>query len=103
MVGTTASSARLNTAMSGERMECSRQASFHMRARTADGRLGPLIVVEVLVSKDLANKVLVSWHDLIRLGVLSSSFPAVDVAQVQKVESADGLWEDLMGDFPDTK
>ncbi len=28
-------------------------------------------------------------------------FPAVDAAQVRKVESADGLREELMGDFPD--
>ncbi len=100
-LATTASSARLYTAKAGERMECSRQASFHMRARTTDGRPGPLIVVEALVSKDLTDEVLVSWHDLIRLGVLSSTFPAVDVAQVRKVESADGLREELMGDFPD--
>ena len=79
-------------------MECSRQASFHMRARTTDGRPGPLIMVEALVSKDLTDEILVSRHDLIRLGVLSSTFPAVDMAQV---ESADGLREELMGDFPD--
>ncbi len=33
-LATTASSARLYTAKAGERMECSRQASFYMRART---------------------------------------------------------------------
>ncbi len=100
-LATTASSARLYTAKAGERMECGRQASFHMRTRTADGRPGPLITVEALDSKDLTYEVLVSWHDLIRLGVLSSTFPAVDVAQVRKVESVDGLREELMGDFPD--
>ncbi len=56
-------------------------------------------MVEALVSKYLTDKVLVSWHTLIRLGVLPSTFPAV--AQVRKVESADGLQEKLMGDFPD--
>ena len=52
-LATTASYARLYTPKAGERMECNRQASFHMRACTADGRPGPLIVVEALVSKDL--------------------------------------------------
>ena len=61
----------------------------------------PLIVVEALVSKDITDEVLVSWHDLIRLGVLSSMFPAVDAAQVRKVELADGLREELLGDSPD--
>ncbi len=98
-LATTASSSHLYTA--GERMECSRQASSHIRARTADGRSGPLITVEALVSKDLTDEVLVSWHYLIRLGVLSSTFPAMEVAQVRKVESADALREELMGDFPD--
>ncbi len=32
---TVSSSARLYTAKAGERMECSRQASFHMQAGTA--------------------------------------------------------------------
>ncbi len=100
-LATAASSAHLNAAKAGERMECSRQASFHMRARTGDGHPGPLIVVKALVSKDLTDEVLVSWHDLIRLGVLSSTFPSMDVAQVRKVESADGLREELMGNFPD--
>ena len=40
--------------------------------------------MEALVCKDLTDEVLVLWHDLIRLGVLSSTFPAVDVAQVPK-------------------
>ncbi len=97
-LATTASSARLYTAKVGERMECSRQASFHMGARTADGRTGPLIMVEALVSKDLTDEILVSRHDLICLGVLSSTFLAVDMDQV---ESADGFREELMGDFPD--
>ncbi len=76
-LATTTSSARLYTAKAGERMECSRQVSFHMRARTADGRPGPLIMVKALVSNDLTDEVLVSWHDLIRLGVLSSGFLAI--------------------------
>ncbi len=100
-LATTASSARLYTAKAGERMECSRQASFYMRAHTEDGRPGPQVLVEALVSRDLTDEVLVSWHDLMRLGILSSTFPAVDVAQVRKVESADSLWEELLGDFPD--
>ena len=59
-----------------------------------------LVVVEALVSKDLTNEVLVSWHDLICLGVLSSMFPAVDAAHVRKVESEDSLREELFVDFP---
>ncbi len=90
-LATTASSARLYTAKARERMECSRQTSFYMRARTEDGRPGPKVLVEALVSKDLTDEVLVSWHDLIRLGVLSTTFPDVDSAQVWRVESADGL------------
>ncbi len=48
----------------------------------------------------LSNEALVSWLDLIHLGVLSSTFPAVDVAQVRKVESVDGMWEKLLVEFP---
>ncbi len=66
-----------------------------------DVRPGPLIVVEALISRDLTDKDLVSWHDLIRLGNLSSTFPAVDAAQVRKVESVDGLREELVDNFPD--
>ncbi len=72
-----------------------------MKACTEDGRLGPKVLEEALVSRDLSDKVLVSWHDLIRFGVLSTTFPAVDAAQVQKVESVEGLREKLLGDFPD--
>ncbi len=100
-LATTASSARLYTAKAGDRMECSRKASIHMRTRTADGHPKPLVVEEALVSKDLTNEVLMSWHDLICLGLLSSTFTAVDVAQVRKVELADGLREELMGNFHD--
>ena len=57
-------------------------------------------MVEALVSKDLTDEVLVSWHDLICLGVLSSMFPAVDAAHVRKVESEDSLREELFVDFP---
>ncbi len=64
---TTAPTARLYTAKAGERMECSQQAFFHMRARTIDGRPGPLIVVDAIISKDLTDEVLVSWHELICL------------------------------------
>ena len=99
-LATTASSARLYTAKAVERMECSRQASFYVRARTEDGRPGPKVMVEALVSKALMDKVLVSWHDLIRLGVLSTTFPAVDTVQVRKVESANSLREELLGAFP---
>ncbi len=42
-----------------------------------------------------------SWHDLICLGVLSTTFPALDTSQVRKVESVDCLREELLGDFPD--
>ncbi len=100
---TTASSARLYTAKAGERMECSQQASFYMRGRTEDGRPGPQVLVEALVSRDLTDEVLVSWHDLMHLSILSSTFPAVDSAQVRRVESADGLREELLGDFPDVR
>ena len=100
-LATTASSVRLYTAKAGDRMECCRKASIHMRTRTADGHPKPLVVEEALVSKDLTNEVLMSWHDLICLGLLSSTFTAVDVAQVRKVESADGLREELMFKFHD--
>ncbi len=82
-------------------MECSRQASIYMMARMENGRPGPQIFVEALVRKDLTDEVQVSWHDLIRLGVLSSTFPAVDAEQMRKVESADRLLKELLGDFPD--
>ncbi len=100
-LATTASSARLYMAQAGEGMECSSQASFHMRARTADGRPEPQILLEALVSQDLTDEVLVSWHDLIRLGVLPTKFPTVNQAHVRKVEPADGLQEELLGNFPD--
>ncbi len=44
-LATTASSARLYTAKAGERMECSRQASY-MRARTENGRPGQKVLAE---------------------------------------------------------
>ena len=40
------------------------------------GGPGPVSVVEALISKNLPDEVLVSWHDFICLGVLSSTFPA---------------------------
>ncbi len=98
-LATTASSARLYTAKVGERMECSRQASFHMRARTTDGRTGPLIMVEALVSKDLTDEILVSRHDLICLGVLSSTFLAVDMDQVELADGFRKDFPDVLSDF----
>ena len=100
-LATMASFARLYTAKAGERMKCSRQASLYMKARTADGRLEPQVLLEAHVSKDLTDEVLMSWHYLICLGVLSTTFPAVSAVKVRKVESVDGLREELLGDFPD--
>ncbi len=48
------------------------------------------MLVEALISRDLMDEVLVSWHDLIKMGVHVMMFPARDTAQVQKVESANG-------------
>ncbi len=105
-LATTASSARLYMATARERMECSRQASFHMRARTADGRPGPLIVVEALVSKDLTDEVLVSWHDLIRLRGYFLHVPSCGRGPGAEggigrrlAQGADGRLADMLSDF----
>lgn len=49
-------------------MACSR--SVILSARTGDRA----VVIDALVNKDLKDNVLVSWHDLIKLGVLSEDF-----------------------------
>ncbi len=71
-LATMASSMRLYTAKASERMECSHQVVLYMKACTAAGHFGPRVLVEGLVSRDLTDEVLVSWHDRIRLGVLST-------------------------------
>jgi len=66
------SSARLFSAKEDERMECSRRVTFNARAPG-----GPWHEIRALVSSDLKEDVLLSWHDLIKLGVIAQSFPAV--------------------------
>jgi hypothetical protein len=68
--------AQLFSAKEGERMECSRKVELHARAEDGN-RSGPSTVIHALVSHDLKNEVLVSWHDLKRMGILPEAFPAV--------------------------
>ncbi|XP_059082489.1 uncharacterized protein LOC131880009 [Tigriopus californicus] len=42
---------------------------------TATVNSGPEAIIDALVSKDLTGPALISWHDLMALGILSSDFP----------------------------
>ncbi len=64
---------RLECAKTGETLDSSRQITVQCHA---DG--GPTVEITAIVSSDLASgEILISWHDLVRLGVLHDSFPAV--------------------------
>jgi transposase InsO family protein len=71
-LSTTATAAKLYSAKADERMECTRRVAFQARVKG-----GPTVEIDALVSRDLYDDVLISWHDLIALGVLPSTFPQV--------------------------
>ncbi len=62
-------------AANGEPMACEGLARL-----TVNAVRGPRVDVEALVSSSLSDDFLLAWHDLVRMKVLSESFPAVAAA-----------------------
>jgi hypothetical protein len=75
--------AKLFSAKEGERMECSRKVKL---AVNAPG--GPSVNISALVSNDLRHEILVSWHDLIQLGILPAQFPTVVEPETEATAAA---------------
>ncbi len=71
---------KLYSAKEGDRIESSRATTFSAAVVCDDGRCGPRTHINALVSSDLSNKILVSWHDLKELGVIPQDFPNVKSA-----------------------
>ncbi len=78
-------------AANGSHMRCAGTVQLQV---LYDGR--PEIIVDALVSPDLRNEILLSWHDLLALQVIPVDFPATIAAAV-----ADDSLERLQEDFPD--
>ncbi len=83
-------------------MECSRRVEFQARVDEG-GQLGPSATIDALVSRDLKDEVLISWHDLKKLGVLPDGFPAVlaYARAVAATGSRDVKVEDLYKEYED--
>ena len=64
---------------SGSRMAC--EGSVKFRVSHVDFS-GPTSTVHALISSDLRDEILLSWHDMMSLGILSPNFPAPVVAAV---------------------
>ena len=59
------------SAANGSTMDCAGSTRFKIKHEDKT------IEVDALVSSDVSDEMLISWHDLQRLGVIHSSFPAV--------------------------
>ena len=75
-------------AANGTEMKC--QGSLNIKVQSEGGQ----DEVDAIVSSDLHNEILLSWHDLIRLGVLPEDFPAA-VKTVKKNDSLDEIKKDF--------
>ncbi len=87
------SSALINTA-SGQPMHCN--SKVLLQASVGDHEP---VSIKALVSRDLTEEMLISWHDLVTLGILPANFPEVG-ASIRAVSSPAGVSE-LIRDFPD--
>ena len=86
---------RLHTA-SGADMKCNGSVVLYARCDDVDTEH----IVDVLVSEDLRDDVLLSWHDLRALRVLPQSFPAA-VCAVNSTDSLDSAVAVLKDEFKD--
>jgi transposase InsO family protein len=104
---TTPTSAKLFSAKSGETMESGRRCTFHAQP---DG--GNKVTIDALVSEDLHDSMLVSWHDLTAMGVLPEDFPNVarkvgaasnanDAAVHDKAADVERIRDSLLGEYKD--
>ena len=76
---------------SNDRMKC--EGSIVIVVSVTDG---PKVTINALVSSDLNDEILISWHDMISLGILHVDFPSL----VKSVDVEDSL-ELITADFTD--
>ena len=94
------SSVKLYSAKEGDRMESSRATTFSAAVVCDDGRRGPRTHIDALVSSDLSNEILISWHDLKELGVIPQDFPNVSSAILRSL-STEQMLATLHSDYAD--
>ena len=88
-------------AANGERMRC--EGSIKVRMSAPEG--GD-VCVDAIISSSLKDEILISWHDLQKMGILSADFPAV-VSKVSVSEedapemTSEELLESLKEEFVD--
>lgn len=75
-------------AANGEEMQCN--GSVKLRVSKSKH------IINALVSSDIKDEILISWHDLQAIGVISQDFPS----KIRKVDSL-MITEDLKKSFPD--
>ena len=88
----------LFTANKEVKMDCS--GSVKLQIHNTD------VIIDAVVSRDLTDDILISWHDLKALGVISSGFPTIQEfpVHVNVVESKDDvklLVDALKNEFSD--
>lgn len=67
-------------AANGSLMDCQGHANL---AATLQGKNRDTVFLNPLVSKDIKNEILISWHDLMELKVIPSGFPNQRCLQIQ--------------------
>ena len=73
-----------------------------LKAKVSGGRSH---YIDVIVSKDLTNEVLLSWHDLVNLGVIPDFFPHIRSLQAEEANTpimTDDSLAKILDDFADT-
>jgi hypothetical protein len=76
-------------AANGEEMQCN--GSVKLRVKKSNH------IINALVSADIKDEILLSWHDLQAIGIISQDFPN----KIRKIDSLLMITEDLKKSFPD--
>ena len=85
---------------SGERMPC--EGSVKLRVHLADYADSEGVFVDALVSSALKSEILLSWHDMIEIGILPRSFPrAATVSDSETTDSLESIMEEFKEVFSD--
>jgi transposase InsO family protein len=80
-------------AANGTEMHC--EGSVQLSVKCNGGKC---VTIDAIVSSDLENEILLSWHDLIKMGVLSEDFPKVHVMHQDYIKALCNEFSDVLSD-----
>ena len=82
-------------AANGTSMKCLGSINLKMYSEIHDKE----IMIDAIVTSDLTDDILISWHDLVEIGMLPSDFPYSKVNQVEVVTNPEKEEPDIFESF----